>query len=95
MSGPRCDLCSDGYFGDPTGRFGPVRVCLPCDCNLNVDPNAVGNCNRTSGECLKCIYNTAGRECDQCMPGNLSDIFVFQYEITGSFRKILHYLLSS
>ncbi|GFG33810.1 hypothetical protein Cfor_03510 [Coptotermes formosanus] len=66
--GPRCDLCSDGYYGDPTGRFGPVRVCLPCDCNQNVDPNAVGNCNRTTGECLKCIYNTGGRECDQCMP---------------------------
>ena len=85
MSGPRCDLCSDGYFGDPTGRFGPVRVCLPCDCNQNVDPNAVGNCNRTSGECLKCIYNTAGRECDQCMPGNLSNIFVFQHKNNMKF----------
>jgi coxsackievirus/adenovirus receptor len=72
VSGPRCDLCSDGYYGDPTGRFGPVRVCQPCDCNQNVDPNAVGNCNRTTGECLKCIYNTAGRECDQCMPGTVS-----------------------
>ncbi|XP_069688400.1 laminin subunit gamma-1 [Periplaneta americana] len=71
--GPRCDLCSDGYFGDPTGRFGPVRVCQPCDCNQNVDPNAVGNCNRTTGECLKCIYNTAGRECDECMPGFYGD----------------------
>nr|CAD7454512.1 unnamed protein product [Timema tahoe] len=64
--GPRCDLCSDSYFGDPTGRFGPVHVCQPCDCNENVDPNAVGNCNRTTGECLKCIYNTAGFSCDQC-----------------------------
>ncbi|PSN35327.1 Laminin subunit gamma-1, partial [Blattella germanica] len=71
--GPRCDLCSDGYYGDPTSRFGPYRACQPCECNENVDPNAVGNCNRTTGECLKCIYNTAGRECDQCMPGFYGD----------------------
>ncbi|XP_075230002.1 laminin subunit gamma-1 isoform X2 [Lycorma delicatula] len=72
-SGPRCDLCSDGYYGDPVGRDGPVRLCLPCDCNNNVDPNAVGNCNRTTGECLKCIYNTGGPQCDQCLPGFYGD----------------------
>lgn len=69
FSGPQCDLCSDGYYGDPKGRYGNVRLCQPCDCNLNVDPNAVGNCNRTTGECLKCIYNTGGPQCDQCLPG--------------------------
>ena len=72
-AGPKCDLCSDGFYGDPTGRFGPVKLCQPCDCNDNVDPNAVGNCNRTSGECLKCIYNTGGFECDQCLPGFYGD----------------------
>ncbi|XP_046998702.1 laminin subunit gamma-1 isoform X2 [Schistocerca americana] len=71
--GPRCDLCSDGYFGDPTGKFGSVKLCQPCKCNDNVDPNAVGNCNRTTGECLKCIYNTGGPECDSCIPGYFGD----------------------
>ncbi|XP_067003262.1 laminin subunit gamma-1 [Anabrus simplex] len=71
--GPRCDLCSDGYYGDPVGRAGPVRLCLPCDCNDNVDPNAVGNCNRTTGECLKCIYNTGGTHCERCVPGFYGD----------------------
>lgn len=69
FSGPRCELCSDGYFGDPTGVHGAIRMCQACDCNGNVDPNAVGNCNRTTGECLKCIHNTAGLHCDQCLPG--------------------------
>lgn len=72
-AGPRCELCSDGYYGDPEGRFGPRRPCQPCDCNGNVDPNAVGNCNRTSGECLKCIYNTGGYRCDSCSAGFFGD----------------------
>lgn len=67
--GSRCELCSDGYYGDPTGINGNVQLCKACDCNGNVDPNAVGNCNRTTGECLKCIHNTAGSNCDQCLPG--------------------------
>ncbi|XP_071445859.1 laminin subunit gamma-1 [Hetaerina americana] len=71
--GPKCNLCSDGYYGDPTGSFGPVRACQPCDCNTNVDPNAVGNCNKTTGECLKCIYHTGGKLCDQCLPGYYGD----------------------
>lgn len=69
FSGPKCDICSDGYFGDPTGKNGPVSNCKSCDCNSNVDANAIGNCNRTTGECLKCIYNTGGSQCDQCLPG--------------------------
>lgn len=68
-AGKRCELCDDGYFGDPLGRNGPVRLCRLCQCNDNIDPNAVGNCNRMTGECLKCIYNTAGVYCDRCRSG--------------------------
>ncbi|XP_051697393.2 laminin subunit gamma-1 isoform X1 [Oryctolagus cuniculus] len=68
-TGKRCELCDDGYFGDPLGRGGPVRLCRPCQCSDNVDPNAVGNCDRSTGECLKCIYNTAGFYCDRCKDG--------------------------
>ncbi|XP_030385859.1 laminin subunit gamma-1-like [Scaptodrosophila lebanonensis] len=71
--GARCEQCSDGFYGDPTGLLGPVEICRACDCNSNVDPNAVGNCNRTTGECLKCIHNTAGAHCDQCLPGHFGD----------------------
>ncbi|XP_012861133.1 laminin subunit gamma-1 [Echinops telfairi] len=68
-TGKRCELCDDGYFGDPLGRNGPVRLCRLCQCNDNIDPNAVGNCDRLTGECLKCIYNTAGFYCDRCRKG--------------------------
>uniref|UniRef100_A0A674JQ18 Laminin subunit gamma-1 n=1 Tax=Terrapene triunguis TaxID=2587831 RepID=A0A674JQ18_9SAUR len=68
-TGKRCELCDDGYFGDPLGENGPARLCRLCQCSDNIDPNAVGNCNRLTGECLKCIYNTAGFYCDRCKDG--------------------------
>ncbi|XP_028035475.1 laminin subunit gamma-1 [Bombyx mandarina] len=72
-AGPRCEVCADGHFGDPNGQFGPQKQCEECQCNGNVDLNAVGNCNRTTGECLKCIYNTAGQHCDKCLSGYYGD----------------------
>ncbi|XP_062383779.1 laminin subunit gamma-1 [Sardina pilchardus] len=68
-TGKRCELCDDGFFGDPLGQDGPVRACRACTCSDNIDPNAVGNCNRETGECLKCIYNTDGFFCDRCKEG--------------------------
>ncbi|GCB72288.1 hypothetical protein scyTo_0006235 [Scyliorhinus torazame] len=68
-TGKRCELCDDGYYGDPFGNEGPVRPCKQCHCSDNIDPNAVGNCNRLTGECLKCIYNTDGFYCDKCKDG--------------------------
>uniref|UniRef100_A0A8D2CU09 Laminin subunit gamma-2 n=1 Tax=Sciurus vulgaris TaxID=55149 RepID=A0A8D2CU09_SCIVU len=73
VTGARCELCADGYFGDPFGERGPVRPCQPCQCNNNVDPSASGNCDRLTGRCLKCIHNTAGVNCDQCKAGYFGD----------------------
>ncbi|XP_065163974.1 laminin subunit gamma-1 isoform X1 [Atheta coriaria] len=72
-TGSRCDVCSDGYFGDPTGRYGPKTPCQACECNLNIDTNAIGNCNTTTGECLKCVHNTGGSRCETCLPGFYGD----------------------
>ncbi|XP_050515179.1 laminin subunit gamma-1-like [Diabrotica virgifera virgifera] len=68
-TGHKCDLCSDGYFGDPIGRYGPPSACVECECNKNIDLNAIGNCNTTTGECLRCIYNTGGVQCQECLAG--------------------------
>lgn len=73
VTGARCELCADGFFGDPFGERGPVRPCQRCQCNNNVDPNASGNCDQLTGRCLKCIYNTAGVYCDQCKAGYFGD----------------------
>ncbi|NXD24175.1 LAMC2 protein, partial [Spelaeornis formosus] len=64
-AGANCEYCADGYFGDPAAS----QPCQLCRCNGNVEPNAVGNCDRRTGECLKCLYNTAGFYCDRCKDG--------------------------
>ena len=75
-TGSRCEMCEDGYFGDPNGLNGRPRPCQKCDCNGNVDPSAIGNCDRTTGECLRCIDDTAGFHCETCKSGFYGDALV-------------------
>ncbi|XP_075415206.1 laminin subunit gamma-3 [Tenrec ecaudatus] len=67
--GRRCEICDDGFFGDPLGRLGPPQPCRRCQCSKNIDPNAVGNCDPLSGRCLHCLYNTTGDHCERCREG--------------------------
>ncbi|CAD5209051.1 unnamed protein product [Bursaphelenchus xylophilus] len=61
--GSKCEYCADGYFGDPLTENGN---CTACDCNGNVDPMEIGNCDRLTGKCLNCIHHTAGDHCEVC-----------------------------
>lgn len=72
-TGYRCDICDDGYHGDPIGIHGDPESCSQCMCNGNIDYNAVGNCNSTNGDCLLCVYNTAGSQCEYCLSGFYGD----------------------
>ncbi|ESN95416.1 hypothetical protein HELRODRAFT_193581 [Helobdella robusta] len=76
-AGKTCGECDDGYYGDPTGVRGRKSPCMPCQCNENVDPNSIGNCDRWTGECLKCIYNTAGPHCEHCLPNYHGDALAY------------------
>ncbi|KAG7477256.1 hypothetical protein MATL_G00092200 [Megalops atlanticus] len=64
--GTRCEICDDGFHGDPSGQSGAARPCRPCDCSGNVDPNAVGVCDHLTGRCLKCLHHTDGDRCQHC-----------------------------
>lgn len=69
----RCQMCEDGYYGDPFGRSGAARPCERCDCNGNVDLNALGVCDHISGRCLKCLGHTEGHHCERCRRGFYGD----------------------
>ncbi len=67
--GVRCELCEDGFYGNPLGWGDKVQMCVRCECNGNVDPNAVGVCDHMTGRCLKCLGHTTGDHCEKCRSG--------------------------
>ena len=69
-TGVRCDQCDINYFGNP---LVPGGTCDACFCNDNIDPNMPGSCDASTGECLRCLYNSEGYNCEFCKPGFFGD----------------------
>ncbi|KAJ8301303.1 hypothetical protein KUTeg_020290 [Tegillarca granosa] len=69
FQGPSCDRCTDNYYGNPLQVNG---TCQPCTCNNNIDVD-VPSCDTSTGECLRCLYNTEGFNCERCRPGYFGD----------------------
>lgn len=68
-SGPHCEVCGEGFYGDPAGVGGVQRPCRPCQCNGHISASTPGSCDGSTGECLKCVNHTRGRSCQSCRPG--------------------------
>ena len=70
LSGARCSKCNENYFGNPEM---PGGSCVKCNCSENWNPEEQGNCDPSSGKCLKCVFDTEGDHCEYCKPGYHGD----------------------
>ncbi|CAJ0952788.1 unnamed protein product, partial [Mesorhabditis belari] len=68
--GERCAECAVNHWGNPTAVG---EECVRCECNGNIDMGIEGSCNKETGECLKCLYNTEGAQCENCVSGYFGD----------------------
>ncbi|XP_003226686.2 multiple epidermal growth factor-like domains protein 9 [Anolis carolinensis] len=72
---PTCDKCRPGYTGPlcnqcANGYYSSDSICVRCHCNGNVDPvRTLRVCKVETGECLGCLYHTAGPRCETCQEG--------------------------
>uniref|UniRef100_A0A8D2EW47 Laminin subunit alpha-2 n=1 Tax=Theropithecus gelada TaxID=9565 RepID=A0A8D2EW47_THEGE len=92
-TGPRCERCAEGYFGQPSV---PGGSCQPCQCNDNLDFSIPGSCDSLSGSCLICKPGTTGRYCELCADGYFGDAVdarncqPCRCNANGSFSEICH-----
>ncbi|XP_076784087.1 laminin subunit alpha-2 isoform X1 [Arvicanthis niloticus] len=92
-TGPRCERCAEGYFGQPSI---PGGSCQPCHCNDNLDFSIAGSCDSLSGSCLICKPGTTGRYCELCADGYFGDAVdakncqPCRCNTNGSFSEICH-----
>ncbi|XP_041858853.1 laminin subunit alpha-5 isoform X2 [Melanotaenia boesemani] len=70
-AGPHCERCAPGFYGNPMVLG---SRCQPCHCHGNTDPNMLfTDCDSLTGQCLSCMHNTAGHQCEICAPGYYGD----------------------
>lgn len=65
--------CASGFYGNPQVVGGS---CVSCECNGNVNVSEAGYCDAVTGECLRCLDNTAGKHCEACRPGYYGDAVI-------------------
>ena len=75
-TGQQCESCINGYFGDPTGNFGIPTLCSDCQCSGNIDTIDPNACDRLTGLCIGCLFNTTGDQCERCLDGLYGDAIV-------------------
>uniref|UniRef100_A0A8C6UKU4 Basement membrane-specific heparan sulfate proteoglycan core protein n=1 Tax=Neogobius melanostomus TaxID=47308 RepID=A0A8C6UKU4_9GOBI len=92
-TGPRCDRCSNGYYGQPAV---PGGSCQPCECHGNLDLSLPESCHPITGQCLRCRPGYGGVACDTCTDGYYGDAVTAkncqpcQCHTNGSVSEVCH-----
>uniref|UniRef100_A0A8C6DSN4 Multiple epidermal growth factor-like domains protein 9 n=1 Tax=Moschus moschiferus TaxID=68415 RepID=A0A8C6DSN4_MOSMO len=79
-SEPECVQCEDGYTGRNCndcndGYYNSDSICVGCQCHGHVDPVKTPKiCKPESGECISCLHNTTGFQCENCLEGYDRDL---------------------
>uniref|UniRef100_A0A915MXT1 Laminin subunit beta-1 n=1 Tax=Meloidogyne javanica TaxID=6303 RepID=A0A915MXT1_MELJA len=68
--GQYCDQCEVNFWGNPREIAGS---CEKCHCHDNIDFNVPNSCDPMTGDCLKCLHNTGGDQCQHCLEGFFGD----------------------
>ncbi|XP_046574379.1 LOW QUALITY PROTEIN: laminin-like protein epi-1 [Haliotis rubra] len=63
-TGLSCESCAPGYKRANVTGHAYLGVCVPCTCN-----NHASTCDPNTGDCLNCLHQTTGANCEMCMPG--------------------------
>ncbi|XP_036068153.1 laminin subunit beta-4 isoform X4 [Oryzias melastigma] len=84
-TGSRCEICLPGFFGDLTAPG--FSHCRPCLCNSNTSPDDLYPCDRKTGECLHCLHNTSGPQCQACKPGYYGNALTQDCKECSCYRK--------
>lgn len=58
-------------------------------CNNNTDLSDTENCDRQTGDCLKCLYNTSGSHCEKCKSGFYGDALMKTCK--GMFKSFTYF----
>ena len=91
FAGARCDQCAEGHFGNPNY---PGGTCRRCECNGNIDPDEVGSCDKRTGQCLRCRFNTEGGSCERCQVGFYGDATLQNCQGEATTHKLSSYFIN-
>jgi hypothetical protein len=83
-TGPSCEFCAAGYYGDALDNGVCTECLLACNgLSENCELRPVPNTNVSTVWCLNCLEHSAGQFCDECVAEYAQSVSGHCYERTS------------